>query len=64
MKRPWARSPKRITGSASNTAPSWEDRLADRIQKLGVIPVIGPAFMYWVGTGTFRSITRNGSIGP
>jgi len=28
-----------------------EDRLADRIQKLGVIPVIGPAFMYWVGDG-------------
>jgi len=28
-----------------------EDRLADRIRDLGVIPVIGPAFLYWVGDG-------------
>jgi len=28
-----------------------EDRLADRILDLGVIPVIGPAFLYWVGDG-------------
>jgi len=28
-----------------------DDRLADRIRDLGVIPVIGPAFLYWVGDG-------------
>ncbi len=28
-----------------------EDCLADRIRDLGVIPVIGPAFLYWVGDG-------------
>ncbi len=28
-----------------------EDTLADRIRDLGVIPVIGPAFLYWVGDG-------------
>lgn len=28
-----------------------EDRLADRIRDLGVIPIIGPAFLYWVGDG-------------
>lgn len=28
-----------------------EDSLADRIRDLGVIPVIGPAFLYWVGDG-------------
>ncbi len=28
-----------------------EDSLADRIRDLGVIPVIGPAFLYWIGDG-------------
>lgn len=28
-----------------------DDSLADRIRDLGVIPVIGPAFLYWVGDG-------------
>jgi predicted amidohydrolase YtcJ len=28
-----------------------DDSLADRIRDLGVIPVIGPAFMYWIGDG-------------
>jgi len=28
-----------------------EDSLADRIRDLGVIPIIGPAFLYWIGDG-------------
>ena len=28
-----------------------DDSLADRIRDLGVIPVIGPAFLYWIGDG-------------